>query len=38
VPYSGRVFYLYNNAQLLATSTASAGCAARTSWNGTRCN
>src|SRR5207248_1160799 len=37
VPYSGRTFYLYNNAVLLATSVASASCASGTTWNGSTC-
>ena len=37
VPYGGRSFYLYNNATLLATTSATAGCTAGTSWNGSAC-
>src|SRR5437588_7707710 len=37
VPYNSRTFYLYNNAQLLATSVASASCSSGTSWNGSTC-
>jgi len=37
VPYNSRTFYLYNNAQLLATSTASSSCASGTNWNGSTC-
>ncbi|NOT08918.1 MAG: hypothetical protein HOP28_12025 [Gemmatimonadales bacterium] len=37
VPFSGRDFYLYNNAQLLAQRTVTASCAAGASWNGTTC-
>src|SRR5229473_1939111 len=37
VPYSSRVFYLYNNAQLLATSSATSSCASGSTWNGSTC-
>ena len=37
VPHNGRTFYLYNSAQLLATSTATASCASGTTWNGSLC-
>ena len=37
VPVPGRAFYLYNNGVLLAESSASATCAAGSSWNGTAC-
>jgi pimeloyl-ACP methyl ester carboxylesterase len=37
VPYSSRNFYLYNNAQILVTGTATASCAAGTTWNGSTC-
>ncbi len=37
VPYSSRIFYLYNNAILLATSNATASCTGGTAWNGTAC-
>lgn len=37
VPYSSRIFYLYNNAVLLATSNATASCTGGTAWNGTVC-
>jgi len=37
VPYNARIFYLYNNAILLATSNATASCVGGTSWNGTVC-
>src|SRR5205807_1649008 len=37
VPYSSRMFYLYNSGQLLATSVASSSCAPGTSWNGSTC-
>src|ERR1039458_6265969 len=37
VPHNGRTFYLYNSAQLLATSTATASCASGTTWNGSVC-
>ena len=37
VSYNSRAFYLYNNAQLLATSNATASCAAGTTWNGSAC-
>src|SRR4029077_2934545 len=34
VPYSSRTFFLYNNAVLLAQSTATSSCTSGTSWNG----
>ncbi len=37
VPYNSRTFYLYNNAQLLATSSATSSCASGTAWNGSTC-
>ncbi len=37
VPYSSRVFTLYNNSSLLATSNASASCVSGTTWNGSIC-
>src|SRR5258707_1611418 len=37
VPYNSRIFYLYNNAQLLATSSATSSCASGTTWNGSTC-
>jgi hypothetical protein len=37
VPYSSRTFYLYNNAILLAQSSATASCTSGTSWNGSSC-
>ena len=37
VPYGGRNFYLYNNAQLLANRTVTATCATGTTWNGSSC-
>lgn len=37
VPFSSRIFYLYNNAVLLATSNATANCASGTVWNGSVC-
>ncbi|HXH95518.1 MAG TPA: Ig domain-containing protein, partial [Thermoanaerobaculia bacterium] len=37
VPYSSRVFFLYNNAVLLTQSTATSSCISGTSWNGSTC-
>src|SRR3989339_1079008 len=37
VPYSSRIFYLYNSSVLLATSSATATCAVNTTWNGSIC-
>ncbi len=37
VPYSSRIFYLYNNSVLLAQSTATSSCVANTIWNGSTC-
>jgi hypothetical protein len=37
VPYSSRIFYLYNNAQLLAQNFATATCISGTAWNGSIC-
>jgi hypothetical protein len=37
VPYSSRTFYLYNNAQLLATHPVTSSCASGTAWNGSNC-
>jgi hypothetical protein len=37
VPYNNRIFFLYNNELLLATSSATSDCAAGTSWNGSTC-
>ncbi|MEI6280767.1 MAG: InlB B-repeat-containing protein, partial [bacterium] len=38
VPYGGRTFYLYNNAQLLATAASAASCASETTWNTSTCS
>lgn len=37
IPYGGRSFYLYNNEQLLATRSATATCAAGSTWNDSIC-
>lgn len=37
VSSGNRTFYLYNNAQLLAQATATATCAAGTTWDGAKC-
>ena len=37
VPYSSRIFYLYNNAVLLAQRTVSASCISGTTWSGSTC-
>src|SRR5260221_537224 len=37
VPYNSRSFYLYNNGQLLATSSATSSCTSGTTWNGSTC-
>lgn len=37
VPYSGRTFYLYNNAQQLAQTTVTSSCINNTAWDGTIC-
>ncbi len=37
VPYSSRIFYLYNNGVQLATSSATASCTGGTAWNGSIC-
>jgi hypothetical protein len=37
VPYSSRIFYLYNNGLLLASSSATSSCTANTTWNGSIC-
>lgn len=37
VSYPDTTFYLYNNSQLLDTSTATASCAYGTTWNGNTC-
>ncbi|MEI6659878.1 MAG: hypothetical protein WCK91_00455 [bacterium] len=37
VPYSSRIFYLYNNAVLLGQTAITSACAANTVWNGTIC-
>lgn len=37
VPYSGRTFYLYNNAVELATASATCNCAGGTFWDGSIC-
>jgi hypothetical protein len=38
VPYSSRIFYLYNNAQLLDEVAVNASCVSGTTWTGTSCN
>ncbi|OGJ03244.1 hypothetical protein A3F97_01205 [Candidatus Nomurabacteria bacterium RIFCSPLOWO2_12_FULL_41_10] len=37
VPYAGRTFYLYNDAKLLAQSSATSSCASGTAWTGSSC-
>jgi hypothetical protein len=37
VPYNARTFYLYNNAILLDTTSATSSCATGTTWNGSTC-
>lgn len=37
VPYGGRTFYLYNNAQPLDQQTVPASCTSGTTWNGSIC-
>jgi len=37
IPYSSRVFYLYNNQQELANKTVSSSCVSGTTWNGSTC-
>jgi len=37
VPYSSRVFYLYNNGLQLATTTGTASCVGGSTWDGSKC-
>jgi hypothetical protein len=38
VPHAGTTFYLYNDAVLLAQSSATASCISGTTWNGSTCH
>ncbi|MFA6257083.1 MAG: hypothetical protein WCT29_03135 [Candidatus Paceibacterota bacterium] len=37
VPYSSRIFYLYNNNKVLGSNSATASCVSGTTWDNTKC-